>query len=423
MSDGVRDAGAVRLFLFDDGRARRWAPFTLTRPAGELLYGCMTLRERAERVFGVPCQGHLSRRALVGFDEPGAAPAVTLQDVGTAGGRILLSSRAGPDLTGVEPPDEPTRITVAGTPAGWILPDGAPLPSDLWLRDPSTASTSAPVLDLPGLMIGSPWDLITQNAERIRRDAAVLWPAAGAGAEPAGVIRLGEGALSLGEHAEIEPGVYVDTRQGPVHLAEGVHVEGPARLTGPLYVGPRSRILGGSVAVSSIGPVCVVRGEVSDSVMLGFVNKAHDGYIGHALLGRWVNLGAFTTNSDLKNNYGTVRVWTPDGDVDTGLLKVGCFVGDHAKTGIGTMLTTGTVLGAGTNVFGNVTPPRSVAPFSWGEGERLDHHRLDKFLVTAERAMARRGQSLTPGLRRVLERAWHQTAGQRASRGGPGEVA
>jgi UDP-N-acetylglucosamine diphosphorylase/glucosamine-1-phosphate N-acetyltransferase len=412
-----------RLFLFDDGRARRWAPFTLTRPAGELLYGCMTLRERAERVFGVKCEGHLSRRALVGFDEASAAPAVTLADVGTRGVRVLLSSRAGPDPIAVELPRELTRITVAGSPAGWILPDGASLPSDLWLRDPSTASTAAPALDLPGLMLASPWDLVAQNAERIRRDAAVLWPSAVAGAEPTGVIRVGEGALSMAEHAEVEPGVYVDTRQGPVHLAEGVRVEGPARLTGPLWVGPRTRILGGSIGVSSIGPVCIVRGEVSDAVMLGFVNKAHDGYIGHALIGRWVNLGAFTTNSDLKNTYGTVRVWTPDGDVDTGLLKVGCFLGDHVKTGIGTMLTTGTVLGAGSNVFGSAMPPRSVPPFSWGEGERLGHHKLDKFLATAERAMARRGQNLTPGVRRVLEIAWHQTAGQRAGRSGPGEVA
>jgi hypothetical protein len=157
--------------------------------------------------------------------------------------------------------------------------------------------------------------------------------------------------------------------------------------------------------------------------MLGFVNKAHDGYIGHALLGPWVNLGAFTTNSDLKNTYGSVRVWTPDGDVDTGLLKVGCFLGDHVKTGIGTMLTTGTVLGAGSNVFGDAMPPRAVPPFSWGEGEQLVQHELDKFLATAERAMARRGQTLTPGVRRVLQTAWHQTAGQRSTRGGPGEVA
>jgi hypothetical protein len=402
----------VRLFLFDDGRARAWAPFTLTRPAGELLYGCMTLRERAERVFGARCEGHLTRRALTGFDEPGAAPVVTLGDVGTRGLRILLSSRAGPDLARIDLPVEFTRISVAGSPAGWILPDGAPVPHELWIRDPSAASASGPVIDLPGLMLSSPWDLIAQNAERIRRDA----PAFEGSGECPGVVRIGEGKLILGQNAEIEPGVYVDTRHGPIVLADGVRVEGPARLTGPLYVGSRTRILGGSVSISSIGPVCVVRGEVSDSVLLGFVNKSHDGYIGHALIGRWVNLGAFTTNSDLKNNYGFVRVWTPLGDVDTGLLKVGCFLGDHVKTGIGTVLSTGTVVGAGSNVFGGVMPPRAVPPFSWGEGERLGAHKLDKFLATAERAMARRGQSLTAGVRKVLETAWQETAGRGGAR-------
>jgi UDP-N-acetylglucosamine diphosphorylase/glucosamine-1-phosphate N-acetyltransferase len=375
-------------------------------------------------VFGARCQGHLTRRALTGFDEPGAAPVVTLQDVGTSGRRILLSSRAAPDLRGgaegVDLPNDITRITVAGTAAGWVLPDGAPLPSELWIRDASTAAKSGAALDLPGLMLSSPWDLITQNAERIRRDAQAIGLSADV---PAGVIDLGEGGLSLGEHAEIEPGVYVDTRQGPVLLAEGVRVEGPARLTGPLYVGPRTRILGGSVGISSIGPVSVVRGEVSDSVFLGFVNKSHDGYIGHSLIGKWVNLGAFTTNSDLKNNYGFVRVWTPNGDIDTGLLKVGCFLGDHVKTGIGTTLSTGTVVGAGSNVFGSVMAPTMVPPFSWGAGADLGPHRLDKFLATAERAMARRGQTLTAGVRRVLETAWHETAGQHTNRGASGDVA
>lgn len=400
----------ARLFLFDDGRARRWAPFTLTRPVGELLFGCMTLKDRAERAFGVTCEGHLSRSALVGFEEPGAAPAVTLQDLGTRGRRILLSSRAAPALESIEIPDDLTRLEVAGTPAGWILPDGAALPSEIWVRDPYAATKIGRVLELPGTMLDSPWDLVAKNSERIRGDIAALWPR---GDKADGVVRIGDGALSLGGDAFVEPGVYVDTRQGPVRLAEGVRVEGPARLIGPLFVGARTKILGGSVGTSSIGPVSIVRGEVADSVLLGFVNKAHDGYIGHSLLGRWVNLGAFTTNSDLKNNYGTVRVWSPDGDVDTGLLKVGCFLGDHVKTGIGTTLNTGTVIGAGTNVFGGVMPPSAVPPFCWGAGPELTEHRLDKFLETAERAMGRRSQPLTAGMRRMLENAWHGTVSQR----------
>jgi hypothetical protein len=157
-----------------------------------------------------------------------------------------------------------------------------------------------------------------------------------------------------------------------------------------------------------------VRGEVADSVFAGFINKAHDGYIGHALLGRWVNLGAFTTNSDLKNNYRPVRVWTPDGERDTQMLKVGCFLGDHVKTSIGTVLNTGTVIGAGSNVYGGIMPPTVVPPFSWGSGPDLRDHQCDKFMQTAERAMARRDLALTPGVRRILQEAWRATAGRRA---------
>jgi hypothetical protein len=123
-----------------------------------------------------------------------------------------------------------------------------------------------------------------------------------------------------------------------------------------------------------------------------------------------VNLGALTTNSDLKNNYGPVTVWTPDGPVDTGLLKVGCFLGDHVRTGIGTVFNTGTVVGTGSNVFGGVMPPTFVPPFSWGSGSDLTDYRLDKFIEGAARAMARRDVELTPGARTMFERAWNDTA-------------
>ena len=400
----------VRLFLFDDRLARRWAPFTLTRPAGELLFGCLTTRERAEHLFGVPCQGHITRRALVGFDEPGAAPGLPVDAVGEAGTRILLSSRAIPSLAEIEMPSASARIVMAGEPVGWVLEDDQPLPSELWLRDPTSAPAEAGELVLDGVVLSRPWDLVARNAQQIGEDITAL---SYDSQHPAGVTLIGDGGLSLGEGAQIEPGTYVDTRSGPVRLEKGARVEGPARLTGPLFVGHDSIVYGGHVGASSIGPVCKLRGEVAESVLLGYVNKAHDGYLGHALLGRWVNLGAMTTNSDLKNNYGSVKVWTPDGEMDTGLAKVGCFLGDHVKTGIGTVLNTGSVIGAGSNLFGGVMPPTVVPPFSWGSGSDLRDHRLDKFMETAERAMSRRSEVLTAGVRRILEDAWEATAGRR----------
>jgi UDP-N-acetylglucosamine diphosphorylase / glucose-1-phosphate thymidylyltransferase / UDP-N-acetylgalactosamine diphosphorylase / glucosamine-1-phosphate N-acetyltransferase / galactosamine-1-phosphate N-acetyltransferase len=224
----------------------------------------------------------------------------------------------------------------------------------------------------------------------------------------------GDHHVSLGQDAHIEPGVVIDTREGPVRLEAGAYVEAPARLIGPLYVGVGSRLFGGRIGRSSIGPACKVKGEVEASVLTGYCNKAHDGYLGHALLGRWVNLGAHTTNSDLKNNYGPVRVRLgADEEVDTGLLKVGCFLGDHVRTGIGTLITTGAVIGAGTNLIGDDSLPRYVPPFSWGRPGALEDYALERFLSTADTVMRRRGLRLTDGLRAVLSRAWEATRAER----------
>lgn len=400
-----------KLYLFDDRIARRWAPFTLTRPAGEILFGCRTLRARSEASLGLSCAGHLTRKALAGFDEPGAAPAISIEDVPETAPRLLLSSRAVLDGDIPPLPDRNIRLLIDGVTAGWVLPAGAPNPSEIWLRDPRTAPAEVEAIDLPGSFVERPWSVVTHNSDRIRADVVADGLTDSA---PEGITRIGEGIVSLATGAHIEPGVVVDLRGGPVVLAEGARVEGPARLTGPLFVGPDSTILGGVVGESSIGPTCLVRGEVTHSILLGFVNKAHDGHIGHALVGRWVNLGAFTTNSDLKNNYKTVRVWTPDGDVDTGEIKVGCFLGDHVKTGIGTVLNTGSVIGAGSNLFGGVMPPAAVPPFSWGSGSELGEYRLEPFLDTAALVMKRRRQTLTPGVVEVLRTAWRSTAEQRA---------
>ena len=397
----------TNLYLFEDRRARRWAPFSLTRPAGELLFGCLTLRERAEHIFGMKCQGHLSRHALVGFDEPDSAPTISLDEISEGTRQIIISSRAAPDFQDIELPDEPAWITVNGIPAGWVLPPGTEPPSELALRAPSINPGYSKVLELQGEIIEYPWTLLTQNPARIQTDIETLWPQHSV---PDGSVLIGDGAVSLGSGAKVEPGVVFDTRHGPIRLAENTRVEGPARLTGPLFIGPESVIYGGRVGTSSIGPVCHLHGEVSDSVFIGFSNKSHSGYIGHSLVGRWVNLGAYTTNSDLKNNYGPVRVWTPEGYIDTGQIKVGCFLGDHVKTGIGMTLNTGTVVGAGSNLYGNVMPSSKVPAFSWGSGDHLARHRLPEFLATAKQVMARRKIELTPGVVKVLEKAWKRTA-------------
>ena len=401
---------AISLYLFDDGQARGWAPLSLTRPCGELLHGCLTARQRAELIFGAKCRAHISRTALIGYDEPGAPPVIVPEGIVSSGTRILISSRAVLAFQEFDLPTKSVRICIDGDPVGWVVASGDPIPSELGLRNPDAEPSESADLELRGSILNHPWDLLAANQNRITDDIRELFdqdhPTPGA-------YRVGAHQVSLGEEAIIEAGVHLDLRSGPIRIDSGVRVEGPARLKGPLYVGQDSIILGGSVGTSSIGPMCRVRGEVADSVFLGYGNKAHEGYIGHALVGRWVNLGALTTNSDLKNNYTSVRIWTPQGDEDSGLIKVGCFIGDHVTTGIGTLLNTGAVIGAGSNIFGGLMAPSVVPPFSWGSGEYFEDHRLEKFLQTAERVMARRGQKLTSGMEKVLRIAWDKTEKRR----------
>ncbi|MGH7504776.1 MAG: hypothetical protein ACRELX_03960, partial [Longimicrobiales bacterium] len=266
------------------------------------------------------------------------------------------------------------------------------------------------VVQLPGRVLRNLCELMSGSSPQIEHDVAAAAPTPRP--LPHHVAVLGEPArVRLGQNVTLEPGVVLDVGSGPIWLDDDVTVRAFTRLAGPAYVGPGSTLLGGPYAGVSIGPACKLHGEMEETVVLGYANKAHDGFLGHAYLGRWVNLGALTTNSDLKNNYGSIRIWTPDGDVDTGEIKVGCFLGDHVKTGIGVMLNTGTVIGTGSNIFGAVQPPKYVAPFSWGAGDALSVYDLDRFLATAEMVMGRRKVELTTGARTVLRAAWHASRG------------
>lgn len=404
------------LVLYDDAGAARFDPLSRTRPVGELLFGAATFRARTERWLGLTCAGHLSGPALAGFDEHGGRPALLALD--SAHPRVLVSGRFAVDPA-VPRPDLDSWIAQAdaaggslalfagGEPVGWVLSAGTPTPdAERLLAGPDPDSAALP--DVDGTHVPTLWDLMAGNPDQLRADLTA-WANHEPATLPEGVHVLGNGGLTIAPSARIEPGVVLDTRDGPIRVEEDVQILAFTRLAGPSWIGPGTQIFGGTVGSVSLGPVCKVRGEIEETVITGYSNKAHDGFLGHAVLGRWVNLGAGTTNSDLKNNYGKVRLRLPGGDVDTGLKKVGCFIGDHAKTGIGTVLNTGTVVGAGANLFGGTMPPSYVPPFHWGSGSDLVPYRLDKFLEVAKTVMERRSVDLTPGVREVLARLWAAT--------------
>lgn len=403
----------MKLILFDDRVADEWRPFASTRPCGELLFGAMLLRERIERFAGRAAAATLSRPWLTSFSEPGAPPVLGRAAEPAEESRIFLCTRTVPEEAGFEAsPEDPLTLTAGGEVAGWVVPAGAEPPPPERLLEP-TALPGAESREIGGMLVPGPWTLVAQNAERLAADLGTEDGAAGP--HPEGVHVLGDAPLSVGAGVQIEPGVLLDLRDGPIRLADGVHVRAGTRLAGPLLAGPGSRLLGGSIASLSAGPRCHLRGEIEHTIILGFTNKAHDGFLGHAYVGRWVNLGALTTNSDLKNNYGPVRLGGPEVEVDTGLQKLGCLLGDHVKSAIGTLFDTGTVVGAGANVFGAVRPPKWVAPFSWGGGDDPSRLRRQAFLDTARTVMERRDVEWTEPIERWLGDVWDKTAGGRPS--------
>ncbi len=388
------------VYLYDDLCARTFEPFALTRPAGEMRAGALLVRERWARALGERVAGHITSPHLAGFEEPDAAPVITSGVLPR--GSWLANARYAPALVALGDADSVAAGDTLGAirlaedvNVGDLLDGGATLGA--LARE---ANSRQPVV-ATGWWMREVWDYVGHLVPMLEHDLPIL----GAGmnsALPAGGIKVGEHAVFIEAGAVIEPSVCFDTSAGPIVVREGAHVQAFTRLVGPLYVGRQTIVTADRIAASSIGDVCKVHGELTNTIFIGHANKGHDGFVGHSILGRWVNLGAGTITSNLKNTYGTVQLWTPDGIRETGLQFLGTLFGDHAKTGIGLRLTTGTVLGAGANVYGSVMPGKAVAPFSWGESGAYSDYRLDKFLDVAGRMMSRRHVTLTDASRAQL---------------------
>lgn len=391
----------MALYLYDDARARSFAPFALTRPISELCAGALVTRRRWSRLCREAAAGAIAAPHLgefVEFDAPPPAAGVMPR------GSIVANSRCLP--TGDRAPDADMWIC-GGKIAAVRL--AAPLDverlADGTLALESLAGPAATHQSLPGRWVERVWDYIRDLTTQLNEDIPAL--AGGLELQPAGEATIG--STVLGHHpvfvergAVIEPYVVIDVTAGPVVIGRGAKLQAFTRIVGPCAIGPDSVVVADRIAASSIGERCRVHGELSTSVVLGHTNKSHDGFVGHSYLGRWVNLGAGTITSNLKNTYGPVQVWTPDGFRDTGMTFLGSLVGDYARTGIGTRLTTGSVIGAGANLFSTGVAPKVVPAFAWGDSEPFDSFALAKFLEVAERQMERRDVALGPGARAHL---------------------
>ncbi len=387
------------LYIRDPEASLRWAPFADSRPICELRAGAWLIRERWEATAGGETRAIFAEERLHSFTEdscPPVGPTTPVSGPAIIGRGDFAPSGVAPDL-----PSSPARLINDDITVGWWVPLG-----ETWHDE--SKDDWAPV-ELEGLLLHGAYDLVTALELFLVADVADFVQQGGDDL-PDGCVIIGEthDVVLLG--ARVEPGVTFDVREGVVVLEQNVYVKGGTRFEGPTYVGAGTEVLGGQISGSVFGPRCRVRGEISDSVFLGFANKAHDGFLGHSVVGRWANIGADTVTSNLKNTYGMVRLRVGEESFETHRQKLGTLVGDHAKIAIGTLLNTGTVIGAGANVFGPVRPPKHVSPFAWGtEGDVMT---AEGFLTVASRVMPRRDEPVSDDVRRMLEDIYRTATGR-----------
>jgi UDP-N-acetylglucosamine diphosphorylase/glucosamine-1-phosphate N-acetyltransferase len=416
-----------RIILLEDSRYQGLYPLACLRPVFQLRCGAFSLLERFRRLAGkarMECWVLDGRRQVLAASGRNAAAEVKAVGAGKAllvNGRAVLPNAAWQRISKTPPnvaflhQDQLVAAVVQDV-ILHQLPTDAPDPECL-----EALVRLCKTIELKEGLASHPWDLVNLNGRMIEDDA----PAFKDGGQ-----KLGPGTSLLGKrthlrmvrNAVVEPGVVLDTRSGPIIIDGGALVRGPGRIEGPCYIGSDCLVDGARLRPGvSLGRCCRASGEVEESVFMDFSNKHHDGFLGHSYVGSWVNLGAQTCNSDLKNNYSSVSVWSDGYMVDTGSIKVGCFIGDHVKTAIGTMINTGTVIGPGCNVFGG--PARKqLPPFSWGCSGSFRDHSVEKMLETAAAAMARRRQRLTPEMAAAIRELFRATAGMREKPGKGGSA-
>ena len=416
----------MNLYLFDDELAQSWKPFTLTRPAGELTLGILSMRERTEALWREKCLGYITCPSLRHFDELDAPPVLGFDDINSEKPVILFSSRAILDpskhtygtveelFSHTDHHNLPQTLVIGDQIVGWILPKGFSGYEDINSSDPGASKSDFPEFPLSGTVLENMWDLVAVNGDQINKDvnrvpldhARCSLTTLGA---PHGVTYEGDNPIIIESGATIAPNTHLDSRPGGILISTGAYISPFTHIIGPAFVGAGTRLLGGSMSCFTAGPECKLRGEISNSVILSYTNKSHDGYLGHSYVGRWVNFGAFTCNSDLKNNYGEIKIFTNGHLVNTEQQKLGIFVGDHVKTGIGSLFPGGCTIGCGTNFFGGGMAPHNIPPFSWGTASDLEPYDLSAFLQMVHKVMARRDIELTSKAEKLLLEAWEIT--------------
>jgi UDP-N-acetylglucosamine diphosphorylase/glucosamine-1-phosphate N-acetyltransferase len=404
----------MRVCLFEDSGVATFEPLSLTRPVFDLVCGLTSLASKQSRFFPVGPRGALIRAEVAEVYAWGA-PDVAVNDPAwlRAGPTLLVNGRW-------LPPPGPLDLDLLDTPFVALVEDEIAYallgPDDLEVCATagldaclSRCAATLPRRAAGGQLLRYLWQLVQHNGEQITLD----WHAGREPSAAAPVAVVGPPQrLFVHPSAHIDPYVVADTRGGPVVIEQETIITAFSRLEGPCAIGAATHVQGARIRCgTTIGPQCRIGGEIEASIIQGHSNKYHDGFLGHAYVGEWVNLGAGTSNSDLRNDYGPVRVMVDGQLIDTGLTKVGCFLGDHSKTGLGVLLNTGTSAGVFCSLLPGGLLPRHLPSFSQCVGDSsLCCGELPPLLQTAATVMSRRGVSLTEAHTRLYRRLYEQTA-------------
>ena len=264
------------------------------------------------------------------------------------------------------------------------------IPLDIALDFIKESSSVSIELHIP--FMHNSWDAIFLQSKILLTDAFHFIDFHHGTIHPSVIIENGDN-IYIGKNVEIRPGVILDATSGAIILSDNVYIDAGAIIQGPVFIGSSSIVNPGAKLRKniSLGPMCKVGGELEDCIFEGYSNKQHDGFLGHSHIGEWVNLGANTNNSDLKNNYSFIKIKIGDKQIITKHQFLGSIIGDYVRTGISTMLNTGTVIGLGANIFGSGFQPKFIPSFSWGINDKTD---INKFFQTIDNMRRRRDLEL-----------------------------
>ena len=387
----------LKIYVYEDEYYKDLLPLVYLRPVFDLYCGVFTFRDRIQKLYPEAQIYQLSR-----FD----TTTITLQHqaeykaLGEHTGSPLLFINGRAILHSPLPDEE--GVFVAGDEViGFKIKDSRLKIEDLKppieIKFLDTIKREFKSIEVKATVIKYLWDLIKENEATIIEDYKLK-------------VKSERGSTSK---LKVK-GVYLLENEGPIYIGDNVQIKPPTVIEGPCYIGSGSLIDGAKIRKgTTIGKYCRIGGEVERSIFSDFSNKHHEGFVGHSYIGEWVNLGALTTTSDLKNTYSTVKIQGFKGskvqEIDTGLVKLGSFIGDHTKTGIGTLLDTGSVIGCFVNLYGGGVAPRYIPSFSWGTKDKLVEYKLDKAIEVAKIVMARRGMGLTDEYKALIRKVFEAT--------------